>query len=185
MPRKPDPNLERTIVAAAQRLLDARGLEAVTMREVAKAAGTTTPTIYERFKDRDALLASLTDQYRNQLIKRLDPDDSLEQLGTKFVRFCCENPNAIDLLLDRVADNLKSKAKGPVYELVRTNLMRLNGFSAKDAEELTLATSATMAGAALLINRIGAQGQAAKELERATLRLLRTITGSGPRARQT
>ena len=49
MPRTPDPELEDRIVAAAMRLLDRGGEEAITMRAVAQEAGTTTPTIYERF----------------------------------------------------------------------------------------------------------------------------------------
>jgi len=181
--RKPDPNLEEAIVVAAVRLLDKHGLETVTMREVARAAGTTTPTLYERFSDRHALLEAITDKYRNELIRRLDSDDSLEQMSYKFLRFCVENPNAIDLLLNRIAFNLKAKAKGPIYELVRMNLIRQSGFSPKDAEEMTLATSATMAGTALLLNRLGADTPAAKDLERATLKLMRKIA-SPPAKRQ-
>ncbi|MGZ4790090.1 MAG: TetR/AcrR family transcriptional regulator [Terriglobales bacterium] len=179
MPRKPDPHLEQAIVDAAVRLLDAHGIEAVTMREVAKAAGTTTPTLYERFRDRQALLEAVTDKYRDELAELLHEDDSLEQMGAKFLRFCCENPNAIDLLVNRVAANIKGKTKGPVYEMVRTNLIRLDGFSSKDAEEMTLATSSTMAGAAVLINRVGADSHAATQVERATVKLLRRVAATG------
>ena len=181
MPRKPDPNLEQAIVDAAVRLLDQQGIEAVTMREVAKAAGTTTPTLYERFRDREALLDAVTDKYRTHLIQRFHKDDSLERLGAKFLRFCCENPNVIDLLVNRVAINIKAKAKGPVHELVRTSLIRVNGFSNKDAEDMSLATSSTMAGAAVLINRVGADTQAARQLELATVKLLRRVAGTPTR----
>ncbi len=179
MPRKPDPNLEQAIIDAAVRLLDQHGMESVTMREVAKAAGTTTPTLYERFRDRQALLDAVTDRYRNNLIARLDKNDSLERLGAKFLRFCCENPNVIEMLVHRVATNITDNAKGPVYELVRANLVKLSGFSKADAEDMTLATSSTIAGAALLISRVGADSPAAKQVERATVKLLRRISTTG------
>ena len=178
MPRKPDPDLEQNIVAAATRLLEDGGLESVTMREVAKAAGTTTPTLYERFADREALVGAVTDVYRDRLMALLEPDDSLEQLGGKFLDFCEENPNVVSLLVGRMAQNLKSRSHGPVYELVRKNLIKLNQFSSKDAEEVTLATSSTMVGAAMLITEVGAQTRAGKELYAATIKLLQRIMKS-------
>jgi len=178
VPRKPDPDLERHIVEAASRLLESGGLEAVTMREVAKVAGTTTPTLYERFADREALVAAVTDVFRDRLMAVLNPEDSLEQLGRKFLDFCQENPNAVGLLVTRVAQNLRSRSQGPVYELVRKNLVKLNGFSSKDAEEVTLATSSTMVGAALLMTELGAQTRAGKDLYAATIKLLQRIMKS-------
>lgn len=176
MPRKPDPNLETTIVAAAVRLVEKAGVEGVTMREVARAAGTTTPTIYERFKDRDSLMEAVTDAFRDQLIAKLDARDSLEHMGGKFLHFCYEHPHTIELLVRRIATNLRSKSKGPVYEMVRNNLVSLSGYSPKEAEDLTLATSATIAGTALLIRHLTADAAASKELIRTSLKLLRTIS---------
>ena len=56
MPRHPDPDLEQRILDAASRLWARGGEKALTMRAVAKAAGTTTPTVYERYRDRDDIL---------------------------------------------------------------------------------------------------------------------------------
>lgn len=181
MPRKADPNLERTIVDAAIRLLENGGLEAITMREVAKAARTTTPTLYERFTDRDALLHAVTDVYRDRLGKKLNPNDSIEQMGGKFLEFCADNPNAIELLIERMAQNLKGTTKGPIFQMVRTNLMKLNGFSPKLADEMTTATTSTIAGAALLMSRLGCATKAGKELQDATLKMLHRVTTANKR----
>ena len=59
MPRHPDPELEQRILDAASRLWARGGEKGLTMRAVAKAAGTTTPTVYERYHDRDDILRSL------------------------------------------------------------------------------------------------------------------------------
>ena len=62
MPRLPDAALEERIVAAAIRLLDRGGESAITLRAVAKEAGTSTPTIYQRFPDRATLMKKLIGQ---------------------------------------------------------------------------------------------------------------------------
>lgn len=49
------------IVAAALRLLEKGGQDAVTMRKVAKAVGISAMAIYHHFPDRDALLEALAD----------------------------------------------------------------------------------------------------------------------------
>jgi AcrR family transcriptional regulator len=177
LPRKPDPKLEQAIVDAALRLLEKHGIGAVTMREVAKAAGTTTPTLYERFRDRDALLDAITDVHRDRLLAMLSPDDSLEKAGARFLAYCRKCPNAVDLLLKRIAANLKSKKPGPMYEQVRSNLVKLHGLGSREAEELTLASSSMVFGTALLCSTLGA-GSAATELERAMLKTMRRLVNS-------
>lgn len=174
MPRKADPKLEQAIVDGALKLLDKQGVDAITMREVAKAAGTTTPTLYERFKDRDALLDAVTDFHRDSLVATLSIEDDLEQAGAKFLAYCRKNPNAVDLLLKRIATNLKTKKRGPVNELVRMNLMKINGLSAKDAEDMTLATSSMIFGTAMLCSHLG-HGGSSRELERAMLKMMRRL----------
>ena len=178
MPRKPDPNLEKSILEAALRLLENDGIEAVTMREVAKAARTTTPTIYERFRDHDALISAVTDFHRDRMIATMSPEDSLEQSGSKFFDYCRRHPNTVDLLLSRIAGNLKAKKPGPVYEMVRGNLMNKDGLTPREAEEMTMASSSMIFGTALLVSRLGGQTQTAKDLERATLKMMRRLVAS-------
>ena len=71
MPRHPDPDLEQRILDAASRLWARGGEKALTMRAVAKAAGTTTPTVYERYRDRDDILRALRLQTRRELFAAL------------------------------------------------------------------------------------------------------------------
>jgi len=51
--------LESRILDAAYRMWSERGEHALTMRAVASASGTTTPTLYERFSNKDDLLSVL------------------------------------------------------------------------------------------------------------------------------
>lgn len=59
MARTADPDLPARILKSAERLWQAGGDAKVTIRGVAENAGTTTPTVYSYFADRDALLAAL------------------------------------------------------------------------------------------------------------------------------
>jgi len=68
MPRSPDPALEGRLIAAALRLLDRGGESAITLRAVAKEAGTTTPSIYERFRSREALMMRLVDHATDEVV---------------------------------------------------------------------------------------------------------------------
>lgn len=56
-----DKETRARIVAAALRLLEKGGQEAVTMRRLARAVGVTAMAIYHHFADRDALLRALAD----------------------------------------------------------------------------------------------------------------------------
>jgi AcrR family transcriptional regulator len=58
---KRDKETRAAILAAAMRLLERGGQEAVTMRRVAKAVGVTAMAIYHHFPDRDSLLRALRD----------------------------------------------------------------------------------------------------------------------------
>src|SRR5215469_12778943 len=73
MPRKPDGALEGKIVDVAYRLWSEQGEEALTMRAVAQAARTTTPTLYQRFRDKKDLRHFLEERARQKLFDALQP----------------------------------------------------------------------------------------------------------------
>ena len=79
VPRHPDPDLEQRILGAASRLWARGGEKTLTMRAVAKAAGTTTPTVYERYRDRDDILRSLRMETRRELFAALSATNSIRE----------------------------------------------------------------------------------------------------------
>ena len=79
MPRHPDPDLEQRILGAASRMWARGGEKALTMRAVAKAAGTTTPTVYERYRDRNDILRALRLQTRSELFAALSRTRTLRR----------------------------------------------------------------------------------------------------------
>src|SRR4029077_11707552 len=82
------------IAAAARRLLDRGGADAVTMRRVAKAVGITPMAIYRHYPDRAALLNALADKGFEELAARLTgkrfPGNTEERL-TKMLEIYLEH----------------------------------------------------------------------------------------------
>ncbi len=100
MPRHPDPELEQRILAAASRLWARGGEKALTMRAVAKAAGTTTPTVYERYRDREDILRALRIQTRRELFAALSRTRTLREAFQAQLDFALKHSHAYKVLFD-------------------------------------------------------------------------------------
>lgn len=90
----------RAILAAAGQLFAEQGYDAVTMREIAKAAGCSHTTIYIYFKDKEALLhhlsmgplQALRERMTAELLNQsVSPDERLRRLCRAFIEFCLQN----------------------------------------------------------------------------------------------
>ena len=100
MPPKFDPKLEGRILKAAARLWRTRGEEGLTLRAVAREAGTSTPTVYKRFRNKQALRLALAEQFYGQIMEQCFTASSLEEVFRRYVRFAEEHPNEYRLLWD-------------------------------------------------------------------------------------
>src|SRR5438477_9162671 len=98
MPPHVDLQLEEKILKAAQRLWRTRGERGLTLRAVAKQAGTTTPTVYKRFRNKQALLNALAERIRSQLNEHLFAAKSLEEVSRRYLAFAEEHPHEYQLL---------------------------------------------------------------------------------------
>lgn len=88
----------RRILAAAARLVDERGIQRVSMEDVAHAAGVGTGTLYRRFGDRAGLALALLDEetreFQDTLIAGAPPlgpgapaDERIQAFGQGFLDF--------------------------------------------------------------------------------------------------
>lgn len=60
------------IVAAGRRLLEDRGIDALTMRDVAEAVGVRAPSLYKRVRDRSDLFRLILEDVADELTSTLD-----------------------------------------------------------------------------------------------------------------
>lgn len=98
MPRAADQHLEKRILTAARRLCHARGVHGLTLRAVARAAGTTTPTVYKRFRNKAALQNALATEIRQEMIEFVFAAPGIEQIYRRYVQFIEENSEDYQVL---------------------------------------------------------------------------------------
>lgn len=169
MPRKADKYLEGRIVDAAYQLWSEGGERAVTMRAVARAARTTTPTLYERFKDKHDLLAFLRERARQRMFSALQPAKSTREACRLGLKFTLTHGNEYLLLTSDWAERLARKEPMPSYEFIKARLAEdLGGTPSKHAR-LALALVALVHGTAILLLGEGVGAEISEEFQKACI----------------
>jgi AcrR family transcriptional regulator len=120
-----------TILKAAGLLFSERGFDAVTMREIAKAAGCSHTTIYLYFKDKEALLHQLSmeplEELQGQLTSlmsnpSLSPDDRLKSITRSFIEFCLLHRNMYNIFFMEKATRVDEEEPELDVNKLRLNL---------------------------------------------------------------
>ncbi len=119
------------IVTAGRALLEAGGLDAVTMLAVAERVGVRAPSLYKRFPNRGALIAAIgaaaLDELRDAMTpsgREADPGAGLRAVADTYRAFAHRNPRTYELLFmslpadSRPSDEQTTRAAAPVLELV-------------------------------------------------------------------
>jgi len=156
MPRHPDPELEERILNAALKLWRKGAEKALTMRAVAKAAGTNTPAVYRRFKDRRDILHALMRRLQKDVAEAIRPCQSAEDACERYLEFALTHPHEYELFYEH-AYQLPGPARGPIREhrptmaLVEAKLAERLGGSPEDHTRLGLALWAVAHGTAMLL----------------------------------
>ena len=118
------------IVAAGRELLEAGGLDAVTMQAVAKRVGVQAPSLYKRFPNRGALISAIgvaaLEDLGRQLVPLNGESDAaagLRAIAIAFRTFAHQNPRAYELLFmnlppgSRPPVELFAEASAPLLRL--------------------------------------------------------------------
>lgn len=183
MPRHPDPELEQRILDAASRLWARGGEKSLTMRAVAKAAGTTTPTLYERYRDRDDILRSLRIQTRNELFAVVSRTRTLRQAFQRQLEFALTHHYAYEVLFDGVGRAPSLYEPWPSFNLMRERLAERLGGSPRDHTRLMLALWSLMHGTAMLIIRGRFEGELRSQAFHACLDAFDAIVDAAARSK--
>lgn len=99
-------NLRPALLDAARRLVEERGIDGLTLREVARRAGVSHNAPYHHFQDKAALVQALAEDGYEQLLAAelasVDPaatiPDQIRALGHAYVRFALEDPQRFTLM---------------------------------------------------------------------------------------
>jgi AcrR family transcriptional regulator len=98
--------LRETLLSAAEAWLDTRGIQGLTLRELAKAAAVSHAAPYHHFTGRDDLLASVAERAFSSLGDALatatagagSPREALVQIGEAYVRVALAHPARFRLM---------------------------------------------------------------------------------------
>jgi len=183
VPRHPDPELEQRILDAASRLWARGGEKALTMRAVAKAAGTTTPTVYERYRDRDDILRSLRVETRKELYAALSRTRTLREAVLRQIEFALNHSHAYEVLFDGVGKPPSLHESWPSFNLVRERVTKRLGGTPGQHTRLMLALWSLMHGAAMLIIRGRFEGTLRAQTVHACLDAFEGILESAERSK--
>jgi AcrR family transcriptional regulator len=115
------------IVSAGRRILEADGLDALTMQAVAKAVGVRAPSLYKRVQGRAELVRLIATDAAEELAAHLDraasvgdPRDNLRAMARAHRAFVRAHPRAYELLFaslpeeSRVDAGLNARASAPL-----------------------------------------------------------------------
>ena len=147
----------RQIVDGAREIFLARGFDAASMMDIAKAAGVSKGTLYVYFKNKEELFAAIVQQEcctHAEGAFRLDNDDhdvkaALTRIGTEYIKFLCQPEKASSLrIVIAIADRMPEIGKA-FYETGPYNgIARLKGYIDAQVDAGVLAVEDTEVAAA-------------------------------------
>jgi AcrR family transcriptional regulator len=132
MPPKLDAHLEGRILKAAERLWHARGEHGLTLRAVAREAGTSTPTVYKRFRNKEAILVALAAHFRERLNETLFSSGSIEQVCANYLSYAEKNPQEYKLIWREWVGLFNPELPRPGFTWFITQLARRFGGKPQD-----------------------------------------------------
>jgi len=122
---------QRRILAVVERLLEAGGEDAVSIREVCVRARVTPPTIYHHFGSKDALVDCVIDRcfagFDRSMTAHRMPDDPVEALRAGFDRYVAyglKHPSHYRLIFRRRPER-PTAAGAASYERLRAAVARI------------------------------------------------------------
>lgn len=195
MPRHPDPDLENRILNAAQALWKRGGDKSLTMRAVARAAGTNTPAVYRRFKDRRDLVRGLLLRTVARLRRHFEAGENVEAMAEAYIDQALLLPHEYELFYTYGHELLPATGPGrakpiresrPNFAFVEAQLAKRLGGSQDDHTRLALALWAMLHGTASLLLSRSVPEEHAPELRsacRAAVKMLLQSAGRFPEKR--
>ncbi|MFI0900420.1 TetR/AcrR family transcriptional regulator [Streptomyces sp. NPDC020983] len=158
-------NLRAVLLDRAEAVLRERGLDALSLRELAREAGVSHGAPRSHFADRRALLdalaergfARLADELREAAAREpADPARTLRAACSAYIAFAVREPALLDLMFAAKSDTPPQPVREAAERLFATLAgimgtgVAAGAYDAADVGRLTLLLSATVQGAAAL-----------------------------------
>jgi len=149
MPRHADAELEGRILDAALRLWNKGGDKALTMRSVARVAGTTTPSLYQRFRSKADIRRALRRRAQQAMRDVLIPTRSPQEVCEKYLEFALAHPNQYQLVFAGWPEHRDDPR--PNLEMLKQKYAQWLGGSPEERVPLLIAVMALLHGSAAVL----------------------------------
>jgi AcrR family transcriptional regulator len=124
-------NLREALLETAFCLVDSQGVEAISMRALAREAGVSSAAPFRHFADKRVLLDAVAEKAAAELERKVDEataecNDALTQfraMSVAYVRFAAEHPSLFDLI--HSTDSVSAHFLGEIRDERRLKLIAL------------------------------------------------------------
>lgn len=129
-------NLAEALIAATIQVIEERGAEQLSLREVAKRAGVSPGAPFRHFESKTQLLTAVAEQAMERLAKAVeqaqdprgdaDPLDQLERIGQGYLDWASANPTHFQIVSSRTLIDFdgSDRARG-LNDLIRVRMVHL------------------------------------------------------------
>ena len=188
-------DLEPALVAAARTILEKEGIEALSLRAVARAVGVSPAAPYHHFADKDALLAAvategfrdLTAAMEQRMTRETEPTRRFLGTGAGYVAFATANPALFRLMFGGSGQHFSAHAGLATagiaaYDVLSRAAAEAASAAGRDPETLpmTMLTAWSLVhGLAMLVldAEIAPQAYGARDPEELALKMLDRMKG--------
>jgi AcrR family transcriptional regulator len=178
MPRQPGLEVEGHVLDAAYRLWRSKGEHGLTMRAVAREAGTTTPTVYQRFRDKREILEAMRLRAQMQLFAAVKRSRAVAEFCRRYLDFAASHKHEYELIHADWSARLHRDEPRPSFELLQRRLADCLGGKPEDHRRLTLAIAALSNGTATQLLISGVRDSIVRELRQTCLMAAESLVES-------
>lgn len=160
-------DLRTALLSASRELLARDGLEKLSLRAVARAAGVSSAAPYRHFKDKHQLLAAVATEGFTTLARMIrtavaDTPDDLDGAGQSYLDFALQHPDDYRLMFTRnmlcdsdeenpELEDASADAYGALEEVIAAGVITGRVGAGIDADQLALAAWSMVHGVAMLV----------------------------------
>ena len=122
-------NLKKAVITRALEIISQKGIDGLSLREVARALGTSHAAPYRHFKDKNELLAAIAEDGLQRMLAQMkgkfrnkNAIQKLREIGAVYVQFGAKNPYQFRVMFAR---ELANRALYPALQQASRNTMKM------------------------------------------------------------
>ena len=139
-----------TVLAAAWEMVHADGLAALSLRDLARQAGITTPTVYAYFDSKNAIFDAMFGEAaqsfaesKTELVDKGDPYENLMADAQNFIEFCVSDVARYQLLFQHSVPGFSPSPQSyaPAVRALELTREHLAGYGVRDPRHVDVWTA--------------------------------------------